>query len=161
MQRHRAPTVSAQARGRIVLALTALTASFLSGCIAVTSSGVPGTSTQPAYGAPRLSAGASASSLVGTWRVDLRPSPEAPPYYQSLVIDRVEAGRIAGSFYGAPIAEARINLDWGAPRIAFVTGDASTSYYHAAVMRDGRLEGLTHAPGRGFLAVWTAEREAR
>lgn len=145
-----------------VLVLTACVAACLSGCVVVTARSAASASPTPAVaGATALDAKPSVSALVGSWRVDLRPTPDAPPYYQSFVIASVETGRFTGSFSGAPISEGRINLDWGAHRIAFVTGDASTSYYHSAVLRDGRLEGLTRAPGRGFLAFWTAEQEKR
>jgi hypothetical protein len=138
---------------RSVLACLAMS---LCGCVLV----MPGT-TVPVVAKAASGAVSPDTSLVGTWRVDLRPTPSAPAYYQSLEIERIEAGRFVGSFYGAPVAEARINPDWGALRIAFVTGDANTAYYHSAVLRDGRLEGLTHAPSRGLLAVWTAEKEKR
>lgn len=99
----------------------------------------------------------SAASLVGRWQVDLRPTPQSAPYFQELVVTRVHPNlTFEGTFYGAPIAEGRINADWGALRLAFVTGDASGAYHHSAVWRGDTLEGLTHSTGRGFLSVWSA-----
>jgi hypothetical protein len=101
-----------------------------------------------------------AGALLGTWKVDLRPSPGAPPYFQEFVVTRVLDGKsFEGTFYGAPVTQARINTDWGAVRIAFVTTDGSGPYNHSAVLRDGRLEGLTNSTGRDFLSYWSAVRQ--
>lgn len=98
------------------------------------------------------------SELVGTWRVDLRPTPEASPYYQELVIS-VSGDTVEGTFYGSPFRDLQLNADWGTLHFAFVTDDGSGAYNTTARLLDGRLEGTTHSLGRGFLAVWTAERE--
>lgn len=97
--------------------------------------------------------------LVGTWVVDLRPSPDAPPYLQELVIESVEGLTFAGRFYDTEVTEARINTDWGTLRIAFVTEDGSGPYYHSAVLRGPMLEGLSNSTGRDFLRYWSATRQ--
>ncbi|WP_295640936.1 hypothetical protein [uncultured Methylibium sp.] len=99
------------------------------------------------------------SVLVGTWRVDLRPRPDAPAYYQELVVRSVSGKSFEGTFYGAPVSQARINTDWGAVRIAFVTADVSGPYNHSAVLTGGKLEGLTNATGRDFLSYWSAVKQ--
>lgn len=99
------------------------------------------------------------SVLVGTWRVDLRPRPDAPAYYQELVVRSVSGKSFEGSFYGAPVSQARINADWGAVRIAFVTADGSGPYNHSAVLTGGKLEGLTNSTGRDFLSYWSAVKQ--
>lgn len=104
------------------------------------------------------SAAVDADGLVGTWDVDLRPSPDAPPYLQELVIESVEGLTFVGSFYGAEVTEARINVDWGALRIAFVTEDGSGPYHHSAVLRGSVLDGLSNSTGRDFLRYWSATR---
>lgn len=101
-----------------------------------------------------------AGVLLGTWKVDLRPSPESLPYFQEFVVTRVlDDKSFEGTFYGAPVTQARINTDWGAVRIAFVTTDGSGAYHHSAVLEDGRLEGLTNSTGRGFLSYWSAVKQ--
>ncbi len=102
-----------------------------------------------------------AAALVGTWKVDLRPLPTAEPYYQQLVVTSVaESGKtFTGTFYGAPVTQARINVAWGAVRIAFVTADGSGPYNHSAVLVGSQLQGLTNATGRDFLSYWSAVRE--
>jgi hypothetical protein len=96
--------------------------------------------------------------LVGTWKVDLRPKPTDPPYYQDFVVLSINGRTFTGPFYGAPIEQARINTDWGAVRIAFVTADQSGPYNHSATLIAGRLEGLTNSTGRAFLSYWSAAK---
>ena len=103
--------------------------------------------------------GPGPEELVGSWEVDLRPTPDAEPYLQEFVVRSVEGNGFEGSFYGTPITEGRLNVDWGAVRFAFVTADGSGPYNHSGVLREGRLEGTTHSLGRDFLSYWTAERE--
>jgi hypothetical protein len=94
--------------------------------------------------------------LVGVWKVDLRPTPDAPAYFQEFVVSSVQGKTFTGTFYGAPVEQARINTDWDAVRIAFVTSDASGPYNHSATLVGSRLEGLTNSTGRDFLSFWTA-----
>ncbi len=96
--------------------------------------------------------------LIGTWRVDLRPTPDAEPYYQDFVVTGVEDGALTGSFYGSDIEEARLNTDWGPVHFAFITRDGSGVYHTTGVLRDGALTGTTHSLGRDFLAVWRATK---
>lgn len=98
-----------------------------------------------------------ASVLVGTWKVDLRPTPSAAPYFQEFVVTQVNPNNtFEGTFYGAPVSQGRINSAWGAVRIAFVTSDQSGPYNHSAVLQGRTLEGLTNATGRDFLSYWSA-----
>ena len=99
-----------------------------------------------------------AQQLVGTWKVDLRPKPAAPAYFQQFVVTSVEGKKFTGTFYGTAIEQARINTDWGAVRIAFVTSDQSGPYNHSATLVGKRLEGLTNSTGRDFLSYWSATK---
>jgi hypothetical protein len=100
------------------------------------------------------------TQLLGTWQVDLRPTPDAKPYFQSFVVTKVNPDNsFEGTFYGAPISHARINKDWGAIRIAFVTADQSGPYNHSAVLQGRTLQGLTNSTGRGFLSYWSAAKQ--
>lgn len=102
---------------------------------------------------------ASPDDLIGTWQVDLRPAPDAEPYYQEFVVSSVEDDSFTGTFYGSPVSEARINTDWGKLRIAFVTADGSGPYNHSAVLEGEKLEGLSNSTGRDFLSYWSAVRD--
>lgn len=97
--------------------------------------------------------------LLGTWQVDLRPTPDSDPYYKEFIVTGVRGGSFSGTFYDTPISEGRINNDWGKLRIAFVTADGSGSYYHSATLEREVLEGLSNSTGRGFLAYWTAVKK--
>lgn len=99
-----------------------------------------------------------ATDLLGSWLVDLRPTPDADPYFQTFTVTSVLGGHLQGTFYGSPIESGRINTDWGHVAFAFVTSDGSGPYHHAGRIVDGRLEGSTFSPGRDFLLPWRAER---
>ena len=105
---------------------------------------------------------ADPSRLVGTWRVDLRPKPGAPDYYQEFVVRSVADKVPVGTFYGSELKDARINADWGTVHFAFTTSDARErgTYNTAGRLVGDHLEGTTHSLGRNFLAVWTATRVA-
>ena len=111
-----------------------------------------------AHGEDRPSEAPRLSELAGTWRVDLRPTPDASPYYQELVVS-VSGDVVEGTFYGTPFRDFQLNADWGTLHFAFVTDDGSGAYNTTGRLVEGRLEGSTHSLGRGFLSVWTAERE--
>lgn len=98
------------------------------------------------------------ADLAGTWRVDLRPTPEAEAYYKDMVL-AVDEGELSGTFYDSPIENACFNDDWGDVRFAFSTGDGSGAYYTTGVLRGDRIEGTTHSIGRSFVSVWTADRK--
>jgi len=96
--------------------------------------------------------------LVGQWRVDLRATPEAAPYYQELRIDSVKGDTLEGSFFGSRMEHGRLNTDWGTVYIAFVTQDGKGAVHHAGRLRRGKLEGTSLSLGREVLSVWRAER---
>ena len=103
------------------------------------------------------------SSLIGSWTVDLRPTPSSPAYLKKLVITAVDGTRIEGHFYdGSPLQAGRINTTSGpVPCFAFVT-DPGEGAYNSAGRQVGpdRLEGMTLSTSRGFLLAWTAVRDA-
>ena len=108
----------------------------------------------------RAAAPPDPSELAGTWQVDLRPTPDAAPYYQPFIVTAVEGKTFTGTFYQSEIEEARINTDWDGVYFAFVTRDGSGVYHTAGRLVEGRMEGTTHALGRDFLSVWMGERQA-
>lgn len=107
--------------------------------------------------APNIAAPDS-TKLIGTWQVDLRSTPDAEEYFQEFVVTSIDGKTFQGSFYGSPISQGRINTDWSAVRIAFVTEDGSGPYNHSAVLENGKLEGLTNSTGRDFLSYWSAKK---
>ncbi len=99
-----------------------------------------------------------AQALIGTWSVDLRPTPGAAPYFQTLTITGVDGTALEGTFYGTPFTEGRVNTDWDTVYFAFVTEDGSGPYAHSGRLEGGVLKGLSLSTGRDFLSVWTAAR---
>lgn len=96
--------------------------------------------------------------LVGSWQVDLRPSPDAPAYYQELVISSANDGTLSGVFYGSGLQFGRVNTDWDGIHFAFVTIDQSSRYVTTGRLVGDRLEGVTYSPDRDLLQPWNAER---
>ena len=113
-----------------------------------------------ALAAWRGAARPDATDLLGTWRVDLRPTPDAPAYDQAFVVTNVAGDSLQGTFYNTPIEQGRINAAWGAVHFAFTTADRSGTYHHAGRLDAGRLDGSSHSLGRGFVMPWRAERAA-
>lgn len=99
------------------------------------------------------------ADLLGTWRVDLRLTPNSEPYYKEFVVTSVSENSFTGTFYDTTISQARINTDWGKLRIAFVTADDSGAYNHSAVLENNKLEGLSNSTGRNFLSYWSALKQ--
>ncbi len=97
--------------------------------------------------------------LEGTWAVDLRPSPDSPPYIQDMVITSAKNKQIKGTFYGTKIMNGKINTSWGKVVFAFTTKDGSGVYHTTGELVDGKLIGTTHSLGRDFLTPWTAARK--
>lgn len=96
--------------------------------------------------------------LLGTWRVDLRSTPDAEAYYQELVVTKLEGNTFQRSFYGSEIENAHINVDWSEVYFAFTTRDNSGAYNSSGVVSGKQPRGTTHSLTRGFLSDWTAER---
>ena len=100
--------------------------------------------------------------MVGSWTVDLRPTPDAAPYLRKLVITAVEGTHIDGNFYdGSPLQAGRVNTSAGpVPCFAFFT-DPGEGVYQTAVRQVGpdRLKGITLSTTRGFVLPWTPVRD--
>jgi hypothetical protein len=102
-----------------------------------------------------------ANELLGTWQIDLRPSPNDPPYYQELVVTSVEGDKFTGTFYNSPIKQGKINTTWGVVSFAFITSDGSGAYNTSGQLKNGKVEGATHSLGRDFLMPWRGEKITR
>ena len=97
--------------------------------------------------------------LIGTWRVDLRPTPEADPYLIDLEVSDIADGKITGTFYnGSPITQSRVTNTFGVVRFAFVTEDGSGPYHTSGEIIGDTITGITHSLGRDFVMPWRGER---
>lgn len=96
--------------------------------------------------------------LEGEWQVDLRPAPDAQPYWQTLVIKKPGDKTFSGSFYGSKFKKGLLNTEWSDVHLAFETRDRNNTYYHVARFDGEVLHGQTYCPERQFIAPWTATR---
>lgn len=96
--------------------------------------------------------------LEGKWQVDLRPAPDAQPYWQTLVIKKPGDKNFSGSFYGSKFKKGLLNKQWADLHLAFETRDRNNTYYHVARFDGKMLRGQTYCPERQFIAPWTATK---
>lgn len=101
---------------------------------------------------------AKEQDIVGEWKIDLRPTPNAEAYYQVFRVETVEENAMTGSFYGSQIENGLINTNWPEIHFAFTTSDATFSYYHSGFLKGTTLYGTTYCPGRKLVAKWTGRR---
>ena len=99
------------------------------------------------------------TDLIGTWKIDLRPTAESEPYYQMFVIKNVKGKSFSGTFYSSKITEAKLNTNWGKLIFGFTTSDGTNDYYHSGYLEDGKVHGITYCPNRDMAAPWTGTKE--
>lgn len=97
--------------------------------------------------------------LIGTWEIDLRPSPDAPAYIKEFVVTGLTADSLRGVFYGTRFANGRINANWDRLYFAFTTADGSGTYFSSGYLSEGKLYGMTYSQGRGFIMPWFSVRK--
>lgn len=98
-------------------------------------------------------------SLIGNWKIDLRPTPESDGYYQPFIVKTVNEDTFTGTFYGSEIKDALINRNWPKIYFAFSTSDQSNEYYHSGYIENDKLYGMTYCPNREFTAPWKGVRK--
>jgi hypothetical protein len=96
--------------------------------------------------------------LIGTWKIDLRPTQESKPYYQEFVIKSIDGKKFTGSFYGSPFGKGLFNTEWN-KRVyfAFSTSDRTHTYYHSGYFQDGKVYGISYCPTRNLVSRWRGE----
>jgi hypothetical protein len=98
-------------------------------------------------------------AAMGTWELDLRPSPEAQPYLKDFIFQSYNNGKLSGEFYGTPFTEGKINTAWGKLYFSFTTADQSGTYFHAGYLDEGRLYGTSFSEGRDFMIPWFSTKK--
>ena len=101
----------------------------------------------------------SKNELIGNWKIDLRPTPDAEAYFQNFVVSSIDENSFTGTFYGSEIKDSLINDYWPKIYFAFSTSDQSNEYYHSGYIENGKVYGITYCPDREFTAPWTGEKE--
>ena len=98
--------------------------------------------------------------LVGSWTVDLRPTPTSPAYLKPMVLAVSGDGAMTGEFYEHAIEDGRAGATNRRPCFAFRTSDVSGPYQTSGCLVGDRIEGQTWSEGRNFVLTWTAVQAA-
>jgi hypothetical protein len=96
---------------------------------------------------------------LGSWQIDLRPSPESEPYYKEFKFTKIEGKNFEGEFYGYPFTGGLLNTDWDKIYFAFTTADQSGTYFHSGHIEDGKVFGISLSEGRKFVLPWRGVRK--
>jgi hypothetical protein len=96
---------------------------------------------------------------LGSWQIDLRPSPESEPYYKEFKFTKIEGKNFEGEFYGYPFTGGLLNTDWDKIYFAFTTADQSGTYFHSGYIEDGKVFGVSLSEGRKFVLPWRGVRK--
>lgn len=99
--------------------------------------------------------GRNPDSMLGSWEIDLRPSPDADPYVQEFRVTGISGNTFQGYFYGSPVKQAKLNRNWNRLYFAFTTSDQTHDYFHSGYLLNGKLYGVSYCPGREFVQPWT------
>ena len=97
--------------------------------------------------------------MVGTYIIDLRPTPESAPYLKEFKFTRVDGKKFDGEFYGYPFSGGFLNTDWDKVYFAFTTQDQSGTYYHSGYAEGNKVYGITLNENRGFVLPWRGQKK--
>ncbi len=100
-----------------------------------------------------------ADSVLGTWIIDLRPTPESTPYLKEFKFTRIEGKKFDGEFYDYPFTGGFLNTDWDKVHFAFTTQDQSGTYFHSGYVEGNKVYGITLNESRGFVLPWKGQKK--
>jgi len=100
-----------------------------------------------------------ADSVLGTWIIDLRPTPASEPYLKDFKFTKIDGKQFDGEFYGYPFTNGFLNLDWDKIYFAFTTADQSGTYFHSGYIEGNKVYGITLNENRKFVLPWKGERK--
>jgi hypothetical protein len=100
-----------------------------------------------------------ADSVLGTWIIDLRPTPDSEPYLKEFKFTKIEGKQFDGEFYGYPFQGGFLNTDWEKIYFAFTTADQSGTYFHSGYIEGGKVFGITLNENRKFVLPWKGDRK--
>ncbi len=100
-----------------------------------------------------------ADSVIGTYIIDLRPTPESAPYLKDFKFTRVEGKKFDGEFYGYPFTGGFLNTDWDKVYFAFTTQDQSGTYFHSGYVEGNKVSGITLNESSGFVLQWKGQKK--
>ena len=100
-----------------------------------------------------------ADSVLGTWVIDLRPTPNSEPYLKDFKFTKIEGKQFDGEFYGYPFQGGFLNTDWEKIYFAFTTADQSGTYFHSGYLEGDKVFGITLNENRKFILPWKGTRK--
>lgn len=98
-------------------------------------------------------------SLLGTWVIDLRPTPTSQPYLKDFKFTKIYDKQFDGEFYGYPFTGGFLNLDWDKVYFAFTTTDQSGTYFHSGYSEGNKINGMSLNENRKLLIPWQGEKK--
>ncbi len=98
-------------------------------------------------------------AAIGTWELDLRPSPDSEPYLKDFILQSFDKGKLSGAFYGTPFTNGKINTAWGKFYFSFTTADQSGTYFHSGYLENGTIRGTSYSEGRDFMIPWFSTKK--
>ena len=100
-----------------------------------------------------------ADSVLGTWVIDLSPTPDSEPYLKDFKFTKIEGRQFDGEFYGYPFQGGFLNTDWEKIYFAFTTADQSGTYFHSGYLEGDKVFGITLNENRKFILPWKGTRK--
>jgi hypothetical protein len=100
-----------------------------------------------------------ADSVLGTWVIDLRPTPDSEAYLKDFKFTKIYGKQFDGEFYGYPFQGGFLNTDWGKIYFAFTTADQSGTYFHSGYIEGDKVTGLSLNENRKLLLPWKGDRK--
>ena len=100
-----------------------------------------------------------ADSVLGTWIIDLRPTPDSESYLKEFKVTKIDGKNFDGEFYGYPFGGGFLNIDWDKIYFAFTTSDQSSTYFHSGYIEGNKVFGITLNEIRKFAMPWRGEKK--
>jgi hypothetical protein len=100
-----------------------------------------------------------AKNVLGTWVIDLRPTPDTEPYLKEFKFTKIEGKQFDGEFYGYPFTGGFLNLDWDKIYFAFTTADQSGTYFHSGYVESDKIFGITLNENRKLIVPWKGKKK--
>jgi hypothetical protein len=100
-----------------------------------------------------------ANDALGTWVIDLRPTPDSKPYLKDFKFTKIDGEKFDGEFYGYPFEGGFLNTDWDKIYFAFTTSDQSGTYYHSGYIEGDKIYGISLNENRKLMLPWRGEKK--
>jgi hypothetical protein len=100
-----------------------------------------------------------ANDALGTWVIDLRPTPESQPYIKEFKFTKIDGKNFNGEFYGYPFEGGLFNTDWDKIYFAFTTADQSGTYYHSGYIEGNKVYGMSLNENRKLMLPWKGTKQ--